>query len=612
MNSGQPVKDRFTILSRMGVTLMSEMDENRLLYTVAHAACELTHAQMAALTLRSVDLVGHPYGPSEGNVFHLGAVVGTTPEQEAWFKQVRLGGKGVLAPIFRQGVSVRIPDLENYDPQQYCKGLLFSRELGLDSPALHAALLTPPPTPVGVPEQHPHIRSFLGVPLLNREQEVVGALLLGHEQPGCFGAEDEALLIGLAAQAAVALENVRLLRLSNIADFQERMLLEEQSRREALLTVLEDLPGGIFIIQGEDERIILANHAAAAVWGVPWHRNQPYREFLEENHIHILDNRGRQIPFEQLVITRVMRSGEPVHGVQEIVRQANGNEFSLVLNATVLETSNWLSTMVRERIDIGKNERIVVVAHQDVSSILAAEKVKDEFISIAAHELRTPLAVLRCFVQTLTHQTEWGNASPLEDWQKDVLQGINQSTQRMAILVDDLLDISRVQSGRLSLNIEPCDLVALVQRVIKRLQMITDKHQLTLVTPFDYLVVMADAQRMEQVLDNLLSNAIKYSPAGGPIELKVCVCEEIATAPTLLLSIHDYGIGIPTEQQSRIFNRFQRADNVREIGGSGLGLYISRALVELQNGHIWFDSVENQGSTFYITLPLYKEEEPTS
>src|SRR5690349_8008104 len=82
----------------------------------------------------------------------------------------------------------------------------------------------------------------------------------------------------------------------------------------------------------------------------------------------------------------------------------------------------------------------------------------------------------------------------------------------------------------------------------------------TLVTPFDYLVVMADAQRMEQVLDNLLSNAIKYSPAGGPIELKVCVCEEMATAPVMLLSIHDHGIGIPTEQQSRIFNRFQRAN----------------------------------------------------
>jgi signal transduction histidine kinase len=558
----------------MGVTLMCEMDENRLFYTVAHAACELTKAQSAVLTLRSVDVAGHPFGPVGENVLRLGAVVGATPEQEVWFRRVCLGGNGVLAPLFGHGVSVCISDLENSNPQQY----------------------------------RMPVRSFLGVPLLNREQEVVGALLLGHEQPGCFGVEDEALLIGLAAQAAVALENVRLLRLTKRADFQERLQLEELSRREALSTMLEELPGGVFIIQGEDERIILANRAATAVWGVPWCRNQPYRAFLEENQIHIFDHHGRQIPFEQLAITRVMRTGEPVHGVQEIVRQANGNEIPLVLNATVLDTGNWLSTIVREGIDSSKNDRLVVVAHQDVSALLEAERVKDEFIGIAAHELRTPLAVLRCFVQTLTNQTEWGNGALLEDWQKDALQGINQSTQRMATLVDDLLDVSRVQSGRLSLHIEPCNVIELVQRVVKRLQMVTDKHQFVLATPFDYLVVMADVHRMEQVLDNLLSNAIKYSPAGGPIDLNVCVCEEIATAPTVLLSIHDYGIGIPTEQQSHIFNRFHRANNVREIDGSGLGLYVSRALIELQHGQIWFDSAENQGSTFYITLPLYKEE----
>ena len=170
-------------------------------------------------------------------------------------------------------------------------------------------------------------------------------------------------------------------------------------------------------------------------------------------------------------------------------------------------------------------------------------------------------------------------------------------------LTEDLLDVTRLQAGRLTLHLEPTDLVALTRRVVARLQMTTQQHTLSLHTPMEHLVVHVDPHRMEQVLSNLIGNAIKYSPAGGMVE--VTVCEEAETKMALL-SVCDHGIGIPAQQQSLVFGRFARADNARAygIGGTGLGLYLSRELVERHGGRIWFESMEGQGSIFSMASPI--------
>ena len=142
--------------------------------------------------------------------------------------------------------------------------------------------------------------------------------------------------------------------------------------------------------------------------------------------------------------------------------------------------------------------------------------------------------------------------------------------------------------------------------MIKRFQMASDRHTLSLVAADEFVVATLDVRRTEQIVGNLLSNAIKYSPDGGPVTITI---EQDEREHVAKLSVGDRGIGIPANQQSLLFNRFARADNARERGitGTGLGLYLCRELVELQGGRLWFTSEEGYGSTFYITLPLAEE-----
>ena len=205
-------------------------------------------------------------------------------------------------------------------------------------------------------------------------------------------------------------------------------------------------------------------------------------------------------------------------------------------------------------------------------------------------------------------QTARGKGPELVDWQVEALQGIDQATARLVELTEDLLDVTRLQAGRLTLHLEPTDLVALASRVVTRLQMTTEHHTICVQTPQEHLVVQVDQRRMEQVLSNLIGNAIKYSPEGGMIEVTV---REEAETKTALLCVSDHGIGIPAHQKSLVFGRFARADNARSygIGGTGLGLYLCRELVERHGGRIWFESVEGQGSTFFVTLPIASDAE---
>ena len=158
----------------------------------------------------------------------------------------------------------------------------------------------------------------------------------------------------------------------------------------------------------------------------------------------------------------------------------------------------------------------------------------------------------------------------------------------------------RTQSGACSRNTAP--------ESITRLQITTEQHTLTLHTDRDHLVVEADPHRIEQVLNNILNNAMKYSPAGGLVDISISRDPENSGA---LISVKDPGIGIPADQQAGIFGRFVRAGNARElgIGGTGLGLYLCRELVERHGGRIWFESAENQGTTFFIGLPSILDEE---
>ena len=292
---------------------------------------------------------------------------------------------------------------------------------------------------------------------------------------------------------------------------------------------------------------------------------------------------------------------------QETIRHPDGSGLPVLVNAVALPPQEVQYSWQQET---GQQapapERLALVIYQDVTALKEAEYLKDEFVGIAAHELRTPIAVLKGFAQTLLVQTKRGKGAALAEWQLEALEEIDQATRRLVELIEDLLDVTRLQAGRLTLHREPTDLVALVQRVVRRLHMTAERHLLSIDTTCVHLILPLDSQRIEQVLSNLVGNAIKYSLDEGAIEI---VLREEGEAERIVLSIRDHGIGIPKQQQASIFGRFMRADNARAygIGGTGLGLYLSRELVELHGGRIWFESTEGQGSTFFLAFPIGSE-----
>lgn len=235
------------------------------------------------------------------------------------------------------------------------------------------------------------------------------------------------------------------------------------------------------------------------------------------------------------------------------------------------------------------------------------ERLKDEFISVAAHELRNPMAALKGFTHMLVVQSERGKGISLDDWQKEALQDIDHAATRLVELTDDLLDVTRLQAGRLEFHLKPINLVTLTGKIIARLQITTGRHHITFTADKGPIIANVDPQRIEQVLTNIITNAIKYSPDGGAIKITL---HAYTQTQEIRLSVQDYGIGIPAAQQDRIFDRFMRADNARSYGirGTGLGLFLCRELLSRQQGHIWFESCEGKGSTFYFSLPLASDQ----
>ncbi len=378
---------------------------------------------------------------------------------------------------------------------------------------------------------------------------------------------------------------------------------ETEARLALLQMLLDELPSSVYLVRGADARLVLANRAAMTIWGARWTQGQPILDFLKEHNIRIFGVDGQPLAPEHLVTLQAVRRGETIHHHREVIRHADGTTLPTLVNAVALDARE-LRLLPADKLASATHEKelAVLVVHQDLTALKEAEQLKDEFIAIAAHELRNPLAVLKGFAQMLIVQTARGKGPELTDWQIEALQGIDQATVRMVELIEDLLDVTRLQAGNLELHLEPTDMVALLHRVVTRLQVTTEQHALSILTSLEHLVVQVDPQRVEQVLNNLINNAIKYSPEGGCIEITIHHESESHMA---LISICDHGIGIPTHQQAHIFGRFVRADNAREygIGGTGLGLYISRELVERHGGRIWFESAEGKGSTFFIALP---------
>jgi PAS domain S-box-containing protein len=383
------------------------------------------------------------------------------------------------------------------------------------------------------------------------------------------------------------------------------------ARLAFLQQVLDALPSSVYLVYGHDARLILANRMTVSLWGAPWQTHQPMLEFLSTNGISIFDPQGRPLPPAGFATLRAVQKGETTLHHQETIRRRDGSNLPVLVNAVALISQHLLQAMQEETEQpLPESGPLALVVYQDVTTLKETDYLKDEFVGIAAHELRTPLAVLKGYADMLLVQSERQHGPPLADWQQEALEEIKLATTRLVDLTEELLEVTRLQAGRLILHSTPTNVVSLVQRVADHLQRTTTRHQIEVHTAQPLLVANVDPGRIEQVLVNLIGNAIKYSPQGGPVI--VTLKEEIAVRQ-VLISVQDRGIGIPERQHAQIFGRFIRADNAQAYGitGTGLGLYLSRELVERHGGHLWFESVEGSGSTFFLTLPLVDQEERT-
>ena len=389
--------------------------------------------------------------------------------------------------------------------------------------------------------------------------------------------------------------------------------IEQEARAEAkahldvLRLILDRLPTAIFLVQGPQARLILANRAATELWGAEWQQGQPMEDFLAQQTIRLFSEDGRPLSCADSTVGRVMASGEAIYQSQMVVRRPDGPGLPILMSAIPLDSFHTFPRLPSAMAKVfAESERTVLVVHQDVVALKEAEYLKDEFISLATHELRTPVTVIAGYTDMLLRRAARGKEHMLDEWQGNKLEEMKQATQQLTKLTEDLLDVTRVQAGQFQLQLNPADLIPLTRQIVDRLQATTNRHRLFIQTSLPHLWATVDALRIEQILSNLLTNAIKYSPQGGPIEVTIW---ENAKTHEACFSVRDYGMGIPREQQAQIFGRFMRAENVRTAGitGTGLGLYLCRELVERHGGRICFESKEHAGSTFFFSLPCHAE-----
>ncbi len=232
-----------------------------------------------------------------------------------------------------------------------------------------------------------------------------------------------------------------------------------------------------------------------------------------------------------------------------------------------------------------------------------AVRARDQFLSIAAHELKTPLTSLKGYVDLMVRRMDRGGAG--DERERRALRVIGDQAQRLNRMITSLLDLTRIENGQLSIERAPLDLAALARRLVEEIRPTTDRHSLRLEGADAPVWVEGDELRLEQVLQNLIQNAIKYSPQGGDVGVLL-----ERRGGRAALRVADQGVGIPTEALPLLFRRFYRAPNVERllISGVGVGLFVVREIVTLHGGAIDVESVEGAGSAFTVTLPLREGE----
>lgn len=361
-------------------------------------------------------------------------------------------------------------------------------------------------------------------------------------------------------------------------------LRQAKAKDEAMLLSI----GEGLVATGKDGNIVFVNRAFEQLLG--WHEEEVQGK-LFVNLVPMFNEETEEIEKKNRPIYKILRSPSP----STTKATTTSNMYYKKKDGTIFPVAITISPIIVEGQIIG-----AVEVFRDITEEKAVDKEKTEFVSLASHQLRTPLSSVNWYTEMLLA----GDAGKLNKMQKEYVNEIFAGNRRMIDLVNDLLNVSRLELGTFSVNPEKVDIVSAAFLAIDEQKQEIKKKKIKIETDFPDerpLEINADPKLLHMVFQNLLSNAVKYTHEKGEIKISVLKVGEY-----IHIKVADNGIGIPESQQEKIFTKLFRADNVKgeDVEGTGLGLYIIKSIVEESGGSIYFESKEGKGSTFTATLPI--------
>ena len=368
---------------------------------------------------------------------------------------------------------------------------------------------------------------------------------------------------------------------------QKRLEAEVREAKQQLEVIFKNIADGI-TVQDKRGTVIYVNDAGAKLSGFASAQDmlafdvKTLRTHIGERFA-LTDELGQPLSFTDLPALKVLQGQSYAETLVHYRDTHTGRSWWSVLKASPI-------------VDEHGQVQLAVNIFSDVTARMELEQRKDEFMSMASHELKTPLTSLQGYTQLLKMRLDKQGVPELVEW----LTKMEKQITRLTHLITDFMDVSKIQAGQLAYVKEPIDIDALLNDIADTMQHISATHTIT-IHGAAHTPIVGDSDRLGQVFTNLLSNAVKYSPQATNVDISI-----VATLDTVTVSIRDYGIGIPPEQQQKIFERFYRVSDVHDktFPGLGMGLYICSEIVKRHGGRLWVESARGEGSTFFVALPI--------
>jgi PAS domain S-box-containing protein len=397
------------------------------------------------------------------------------------------------------------------------------------------------------------------------DEEFIGVIYIFRMRGGAFSASDRNLLASFADQAAIAVRNAELYQ-------------QVSEERGALSAIIDNSAEGVMILDA-DNMVQVFNRALAHMtgWDAQEALDQPASEVLV-----LRDRQGNALPLPHVPSQRSSAVEARAYIEGDVVRRGGP---PITVGVTVTPLYDEQDQLLRSILNV-----------VDITRFRQAEELKSTFVSVVSHELKTPVALIKGYAETLRRDDA--------NWDSDVmhesLDVIAEEADHLTHLIDSLLEASRIQAGGLKLEPTDVSLQRLAEKIVDGFRTQTEIHTFEIDFPEDFPAVWGDPDRLREVLSNLVSNAVKYSPDGGTVWIG-----GRTDGGGVTVYVADQGMGIPAEEHERIFDRFHRIDSGlhRRTEGTGLGLYLVKAIVEAHGGRVWVESAPGRGSIFMFSLP---------